>query len=380
MNNINCLHFNVCSGCSRNRDVDKLEVFIEAQHFFANKGIHDLKLYTGKACGWRCRAKLAVRGTSSHPLIGLFKAHSHHLVNIPFCQVHHPTINHAAEALRSWITTQNITTYDENTGMGLLRYVQLAVDRSSNKIQLVLVLNIDSNCDQKQDEIESLWKTHKELWHSIWVNFNTRRDNVIFGEKWNHLFGEKWLWERLLNREICFHPASFVQANLEMFERLLMRISECIFLESSILDLYAGVGAIGLALVDKCRQVCCVEINPQSEACFKESYLRLPQELQPRISFVTCSVNGQTHLLDNDIDVLIVDPPRKGLDRPLLEVLCKKTRIKRLIYVSCGWKSFKHDCQVLLDAGWNLYLAETFLFFPGTDHIEVLAIFDRCCK
>ena len=80
-------------------------------------------------------------------------------------------------------------------------------------------------------------------------------------------------------------------------------------------------------------------------------------------------------LLQEPWNTIVVDPPRKGLERKFLDAICNAKQLKRLIYVSCGWESFKRDCA-LLCRSWRLSQAELFLFFPGTEHLEVLAIFD----
>lgn len=378
---IDCVHFDSCSGCSRNRDIERPKTFIEAQDFFLSHGISPFKLNVGDICGWRCRAKLATRGMPPNPIIGLFEEDSHRPVDIPFCMVHHPAINRAVDVLRAWIIRNHLSLYDEKTGKGLLRYVQIAVERATQKVQLVLVLNEKENISwiagENKKLIDGLWEMHAFGWHSLWINFNTRRDNVIFGSEWKHLCGEEWLWEKLINRDICFHPASFVQANLEMFERLLVRLFDFITQNSDLLEFYAGVGAIGLALAEKCRSVRCVEIVPLAKECFDKTYKVLPQKLQERVGYISGSAADHISLLQFHGEVVIVDPPRKGLESKLLKALCEDCRSRRLIYISCGWESFKRDCTLLLTNGWKLSAAEGFLFFPGSDHLETLAIFDR---
>lgn len=378
---INCIHFDSCSGCSRNRDVARPNAYIEAQEFFQSLGISPFKLHVGAVCHWRCRAKLATRGASSAPLIGLFEEGSHRLVDIPFCKVHHPAINRAVDLLRAWITRHHISLYDEKSGKGLLRYIQLAVERSTQKVQLVLVLNEAPNqtwdIGPNKALIEDLWGTLHGGWHSLWTNFNTRRDNVIFGPEWKHLCGEMWLWEQFLGRNVCFHPASFVQANLEMFERLLERLIDFVPQNADLLEFYAGVGAIGLALVERCRRVQCVEIVPLAQQCFEMSYAQLPIHLKERIAYKSGSAGAHATLLQCAGEVVIVDPPRKGLEPQLLQALCADATSRRLIYISCGWESFQRDCKALLLGGWKLRDAEGYLFFPGSEHLETLAIFDK---
>lgn len=379
---INCVHFGKCSGCFRNQNVDLPDIFFDVRHFFAEKGLPNVQLQTGQPIGWRCRAKLAVQGTFSAPLIGLFEEKTHHVITIPHCKVHHPSINKAVEIVKGWISTYQIHPYDEVSRKGLLRYLQLTVDRSTSKVQVVLVLNlvnINALSSLEKTALDQLWSLMGFLGHSIWINFNQRHDNVIFNENWCHYVGEAWLWGQLLGRQICFHPASFMQANLEMFERLLVVLKTWLKADSSsdkILELYAGVGAIGLSLVEECNHIRCVEIVPSAASCFEESLKKLPSNLQQQISFVCESAEKQRYLLESFAEVVIVDPPRKGLDSSLLKDLCQLSQLKKIAYISCGWKSFKRDCEQFLAYGKKLKSAEAFLFFPGSEHVEILALFE----
>jgi 23S rRNA (uracil1939-C5)-methyltransferase len=375
--NINCPHFPLCSGCAVNTDVSQIKIFDEAKVFFAKQGIFDFRLYTGHACGWRCRAKLAVRGTSEEPLIGLYKAGTHQVIDIPRCCVHHPLINQAVVYLRHWIRSFGIIPYDEKTGKGLLRYIELAVDRENQRVQLTLVLNLGEEDVEIKRNIKALWEEHPLFWHSLWVNFNTRRDNVILGDVWKLLYGNEWLWDRFCGRQVCFHPASFTQANPEMFEKLLIELANNVPQGSKLVEFYAGGGVIGLTLAEKCKHIVFNEIVPLAQKCFEESCKLLPRDLKEKLTFVCGPAEKQLDLLQDDVDVVVVDPPRKGIDARLLSRLCGHSGLKQLIYVSCGWKSFQKDCERLLSNHWKLVSAKAFLFFPGTEHLEILAVFLR---
>ena len=374
---INCVHFDTCSGCALNRRVNFPAHYIEAQKFFHEKGIPDLKIYCGAVSGWRCRAKLAVRGNSINPLIGLFKEGSHEVVEIPQCRVHHPSINRAIEIIRQWMIEEGVDPYNEQVGGGLLRYVQITVDPNSSKAQVVLVYNIVSS-DQltktMNSSLESLWRGLGTLGHSLWLNFNARKDNLIFDQVWSLFAGEEFLRVSLFENEISFHPASFVQANLEMFKVLLDHVRDSLQKKKVVTEFYAGVGAIGFSLLEFCDYVRCVEIVPIAKRCFEETLKRLPTEYLSKISFIAEGAERQTALIELS-DVVIVDPPRKGLDHLMLKALCGAKRPEQLIYISCGWSSFKRDCEKLLQSGWIIDKAAAFLFFPGSEHIEILAIF-----
>jgi 23S rRNA (uracil-5-)-methyltransferase RumA len=368
--NISCPHFPECSGCELTTNVDKPEVLEEAKSYFAKKGITDFHLHLAQVTGWRYRAKLAVRGTSNNLKIGLYKKGTHTVLDIPFCKVHHPSINLAVKEIKEFVKNENIEPYNEQTQKGLLRYIQLVVERCSGKVQVTFVLNLSS------EQNLNMWMNLKsDLWHSIWLNFNTSRTNNIFGTDWTHIKGPPLIFERFGNTEACFHPASFAQANLELFEKMLNSISEMVPKKSKVVEYFAGVGVIGLKIAPNCESVVCCEITPQAEMCFNEAKLKLENNVRKKISFEIGLSENRLDLLKNK-DLCIVDPPRKGLDIKLLKEMMYSSDLKKIIYVSCGFKSFRRDCDLILESNlWKLEKIEPYLFFPGSNHIEILALF-----
>jgi 23S rRNA (uracil-5-)-methyltransferase RumA len=374
--NINCPHFDQCSGCQYNINVADISVYTSAKEFFSKKGYNLSPIQTGNPTGWRTRAKLAIRGDSIQPKIGLFEEGSHRIVDIPQCRVHHPSINAIVEKIKDWITKEKISIYNEEKNKGLLRYVQCSEERKSGRVQVVLVLN--GPLGALKEKLLEFYRLEKEILHSLWVNINQRKDNVIFGDEWLCIAGEELLWEDLCGVSICFHPACFCQANLDMYERLIGRLRDQIPSQAKVLEMYAGVGSIGLCLVDKASSVCCVEISPEARHCFEHSMQRLSLEDRKKISLHVSSAAAESILLATlSPSVLIVDPPRKGLDSSLMKAINTAVTLEKIIYVSCGWTSFQRDCDMLLGNGWKISFAEPYLFFPGTTHLELFAVFER---
>lgn len=150
-----------------------------------------------------------------------------------------------------------------------------------------------------------------------------------------------------------------------------------------MLELYGGVGTIGFHLLDKVTKIRCSDENPNNENCFADTKSKLPKELADRIKYKT---GDAAHQISNvqRTNLMIVDPPRKGLGDKVMHMLEglkeKKIGPTRLIYISCGFKAFKRDCEKLVKANWTLVHAEVHVLFPGSDHIETLAVFDRTVK
>ncbi|XP_006646617.2 uncharacterized RNA methyltransferase pc1998 isoform X1 [Oryza brachyantha] len=442
---LECVHFNSCSGCTHEVDLDKPAVLQEVENFFNGHGVGDFTFSRGRLREWRCRAKLAIRGTPESPLIGLYQEGTHTVADIPECRAHHPSINATIKLLRQGISELNIQPFDEDAGTGELRYVQMAVTTyntsipvakryEQGRVQVSLVWNSRDEHSQNSEKLsllsEFLWrnggaKGTVHLIHSIWANFQTTASNIIFGHKWRHLIGEKDLWERYGGVDISLDPYSFGQANTLSFNALLHKLHKYVPRGSTVVDLYSGAGVIGLSLAasKKCRSVKCVEINKLSKMSFEKSASRLPPNLGCTITWHNTDASVEpVHWLKGS-SVVIVDPPRKGLHPSVICALQKVALSERksykakssptkvndekrpwilrareaavqvdstpleessgtwpetLIYISCGWDSFKKDCKSLMSSkAWHLQDAHAFNFFPGTDSIEVLAIFKR---
>jgi tRNA/tmRNA/rRNA uracil-C5-methylase (TrmA/RlmC/RlmD family) len=346
-----CPHFPACSGCEIT-DILNPPIWQDAKQFFRSHHIEP-ELITAGFDQTRYKAKLAVR---PGPEIGLFKKHTHEVLSIPHCLIHHASINRAVALIREELIGQKVPLYRENPPSGILRYLQFFVDRQTGLIQLTLIAtqSLDSFC-------KSLLKY--DLWHSIWLNIQPTQTNRILGDTWHKIYGESFLWQTLNKTPVPFHPAAFSQAHLPLFEKMLQQIETWVQPNDTILELYAGVGAIGLNLHKKAKQITLVENNP---------YAHLSYQQTPKPNIIYQCIDAK--LADfSRRDLIIVDPPRKGLDPSILP----KLDASRLIYISCGFDSFKRDCEQLLALGWRIREAFGYLLFPGTNHVEVICHFSK---
>ena len=377
-----CPHFERCAGCTELLSKKPPPIWDEVLSFFSPITLSLPHFHADSPIHWRHRAKVAVRGTVSAPLIGLFERSSHRVLPIPQCFVHHPRLNDAFLLVQEWMKKNQIIPYEENKKTGELRYLQGVVHRPTGTVQLSLVLNFPSGqLTMKQTNrfrflIEQLITETPLLWHSLWINHNDSPFNTIFGEHWIQISGEELLWEKFGDVEVCYGPESFGQANLPLFEQMLHRIRELIPFQSRLAEFYAGVGVIGLFVASHCEWVRCSEVNPFAEKYFFHSCERLASEISSRLSFTSRSTESSLSIL-RDATTVIVDPPRKGLDRCFFQALKKVSTIRQLLYISCGWEAFKKDCAELCDAGWVIESVDGYHFFPGSHHVELLVNFER---
>lgn len=415
---LQCKHFEMCGGCSTKGNFKNIPTVSKAQAFFTSENMKGFPIHIFNHTDWRTHVKLAVQPLSKWGglKIGLYKPGTHTVEPIPDCKVHHPRINEAVEVLKVEASQLGVKGFEQSldnklqTNNGDLRYIQLSVERSTGKVQLVLVWNCATykEADQSLSRLVKKLKSRYDLFHSISVNFQTSRGNSIFNynlKAWKLLWGSPMLSEKIGEANFFFRPQIFRQANLDAFETgIIPAVAKHVPQNSVVAELYSGIGTIGLNVVSRSKEVFCSDSNEFVDDVFDKCVETLPEEYQDNIFYENLPaedaiVAGQC----DEVDVMIVDPPRRGLDAGVLNLLVDKHEtaiansksqlilifviiinslfvidLKRLIYVSCGYDALEKDVRTLLESGkWKLRSVEGFVLFPGSDHLETVVALDR---
>lgn len=338
-------------------------------------GLPAVRVVSGAATGFRMRARLAIRGREGAPKIGMFQLGTHRVVHIPNCVIHHPLINRVSEVVRRALVDAEVSIYSEATHVGLARYLQVVVERSSQSAQVVLV----GNCPGVEPVAACLDLVRERLGrdlHSLWFNSNCARKNTILGREFHHWRGPAAVTETFGGPVVRYPPGAFGQSNLEIAERIVRHVSDLVPEGSQVAEYYAGVGAIGISLLSKVASIRLNEVSPQSLQGLALGLAGLDAAERAKVEVIPGSA-ADTCAMAAGADVVIVDPPRKGLDAPLRERLAAQPP-QRLIYVSCGLESLLADTARLTTGG-QLRLAglAAFNLVPYTEHVETVACFDR---
>jgi 23S rRNA (uracil1939-C5)-methyltransferase len=373
---IHCPHRPPCPGCPRfNERGLPGAAFAELRRLAEVNGLPTPRVTEGPRFGFRHRARLAVRGRVENPKIGIFELGTHRVVHIPDCRVHHPLVNEVAGVVRRALVEQRIAPYSDQAHAGRVRYLQIVVERTSQSAQLVVVTR-----DEEPVGLEGLFdaistrlgpKLHSAFW-----NGQPERDNAILGSRWRHISGPATVTEQVGGVRLHYPPGAFGQSNLPLADRLAARVADFVPTRARVAEFYAGVGAIGLPLAARAEKLALNELSPDSLAGLDASIAELPREEREKITVHPGSAGSHAALLQ-DHDVVLVDPPRRGLDAELLAQLLEAP-LRRLVYVSCGLPSLLADADRLVASGpWKLAALEAFALFPHSEHVETLAVFDR---
>jgi 23S rRNA (uracil1939-C5)-methyltransferase len=338
-------------------------------------GLPDVGVVSGATTGFRLRARLAIRGRLGSPKVGLFELGTHRVVHIPHCIVQHPLINRVAAVVRRALVEAEVTSYSDRAHLGVARYLQVVVERSSQTAQVVLV----GNCTSLEPLAACLGLIEKRLageLHSLWFNSNCRESNTILGPQFQRWCGPDSVVEYFGGAAVHYPPGAFGQNNLEIAQAIIDHVRNEIPYGARVTEFYAGVGAIGLSVLERVGDIRMNEIGAHSLRGLELGLAQLEPPERAKICVVAGAAGGAANAASG-AQVVIADPPRKGLDAELTTRLSESPP-ERFIYVSCGLGSFLEDA-VRLTAGGKLRLAAltAFNLLPFTEHVETVARFER---
>jgi tRNA/tmRNA/rRNA uracil-C5-methylase (TrmA/RlmC/RlmD family) len=330
---------------------------------------------SGATSAFRLRARLAIRGRQGAPKIGMFQLGSHRVVPIPDCSVQHPLINRVAAVVRRALVDAQVTPYSEVPHLGLARYLQVVVERGSQSAQVVLVGN-SPTAEPLAACLDLIRERLGEELHSLWFNAHCERSNTILGPEFVNWCGPASVIERFGAAAVHYPPGAFGQSNLDIAERIVEHVRAQVPENARVAEFYAGVGAIGLSLLPRVREIRMNEVNPHSLHGMALGIETLDTADRARVEVVP-GMAGEAIAVASGADVVIADPPRRGLDRELLDYLCREPP-EHFLYVSCGLESLVEDTARLTSGG-SLRLCglTAFNLMPFTEHVETVARFER---
>lgn len=330
---------------------------------------------SGATTGYRLRARLAIRGRVGSPKLGLFEHGTHRVVHIPACSVHHPLINQVAAIVRRALVDARATSYSDKAHLGLARYLQVVVERSSQTAQVVLVAN-SAHVEPVVPCFELIRERLGADLHSLWFNSQMERSNTVLGSEFYRWYGAESVVERFGGAEVYYPPGAFGQSNLEIAENIIEHVRDLVPEGARVAEFYAGVGAIGLSLLARVGGLHLNEVGTESLRGLELGLAQLDSNTRAKIR-ITPGTAGEACSAAADAQVVIADPPRKGLD-PALTAFLAANPPARFIYVSCGFESLRRDAAQLTSSGkLHLHNLTAFNLMPFTEHVETVACFDR---
>lgn len=320
------------------------------------------------------------RNKSQYPVgadgsIGFFQARTHKVVPIRRCLIQTEAADRTAQAVGEWMRRYKISAYDETTGKGLVRHVCVRVNRKGESLCCVVV---NGNKVPREPELAAYVTAAVPHTVGVLLNSNTRRGNVVLGDKYRTLFGRNYLMDTLCGLEFKLSMPSFYQVNRDQAEVLYGKALEFAGLtgNETVLDLYCGIGTITLCLAKAAKRVIGAEIVPPAIRDAKENALR--NHIENAEFFCGDAADIAAKLESDGLrpDVVTVDPPRKGLAPEVIASVAAMGP-EKVVYVSCDPATLGRDVKIFREFGYEAKRAAAVDMFPGTAHVETVCLLSK---
>ena len=320
---------------------------------------------------------------NGRPVTGFYAGRTHDIIANTDCALGVPVNKKILDIVLGFMKDNGIHSYDEKSGKGLIRHVLIRYGFVTKEIMVCVVIN-----GRQIPHVSALVELLKEVdgMTSITVSPNTRRTNVIMGDRYEVLWGEPFITDYIGEVKYQISPLSFYQVNPVQTEKLYRLALDYAELkgEETVWDLYCGIGTISLFLAKKAKQVYGVEIVPQAVEDARnnaeingivnaEFFEGKAEEVLPEYYRRYAEEHGGEKAY---ADVVVVDPPRKGCEERLLRTIVEM-EAERIVYVSCDSATLARDVKYLRGEGYEVERVRAVDQFPHTVHVESIVLLSK---
>ncbi|MDQ6595630.1 23S rRNA (uracil(1939)-C(5))-methyltransferase RlmD [Bacillus salipaludis] len=321
---------------------------------------------------YRNKAQVPVGEKDGKLISGFFKPRSHEIVDTNESLIQLPEIDEAVQVVKEICGELHIPAYQEETHKGVLRHIMARYGKQTGELMVVIITRT-SDIPQKNKLIEEISKRLPRI-KSIVHNVNSKRTNVILGEKTTVLWGNEVIYDYIGDVKFAISALSFYQVNPVQTKVLYNKALEYAGLtgDENVIDAYCGIGTISLFLAQKAKKVFGVEVVPEAiEDARRNAALNGFTNAEFAVGEAEVVI-PKWYKEGNTADVLVVDPPRKGCDEALLQTIIEM-KPKKVVYVSCNPATLARDLRILEDGGYKTLEVQPVDMFPQTTHVECVS-------
>ncbi|TGK29842.1 23S rRNA (uracil(1939)-C(5))-methyltransferase RlmD [Leptospira yasudae] len=385
-----CQHYPECAGCDRlhigyEKQLQHKQEEIEKQ-FGGFKGL-DIRTIVKSPKDQMYRHKVQLPfghrkiGKKSVLTLGLHNKENTFIIDQKECRIQDADLTTVAAAIRHWARTENISPYYEKNGSGLLRHIVLRKAHATQEILVGIVTNA-AEIPGRKNLTNSLHSYIKQFLSKekskaevvgILQNVNLRSTKVVLGDKETTWFGRHFVKEKIGHLDFQIGLSTFFQVNPFQITNLYDLVVEDLPADSVVVDAYCGIGTISLYVASKSKRVIGLEENPNS---IRSAIGAAKANGIENAAFVKGKVlQSLQNAIGEKPDVVIVDPPREGLDPETKKILLN-SKVNRVLYVSCNPETLRRDALELTKSFRYEKLKPVDLF-PHTSHLESVSVFTR---
>ncbi|MCR4990769.1 MAG: 23S rRNA (uracil(1939)-C(5))-methyltransferase RlmD [Lachnospiraceae bacterium] len=339
---------------------------------------------SGFVTGYRNKAQFPVgKDKNGRIITGFYAGRTHSIIENTDCMIGVPENRLILEKIISFMNEEGISAYDESLKEGLVRHILIRKGFYSNEIMVCIVIN-GKNIPEKEKFVSSLTSLNAVLKNeygssieSISLSENTKDTNVIMGESFRTLWGKDTIEDKLMGLTFSISPLSFYQVNPVQTEKLYSQALSYADIQEGeeVWDICCGIGTITLAMSKKARMVHGIEIVPEAiEDAVKNA--KANGILNSEFICAPAEKYLPEHSDEIQADVIVMDPPRKGMDLSALSAILKVSP-KKIVYVSCDSATLARDLKYLCENGYELKKYRPFDLFPNTIHVETVCLLSK---
>jgi len=380
-----------CGGCAYRFIKYEHELELKKRNVkadFDKAGLSDVKILdtayvkdpNGVPVVWHYRNKAQYRFATAGNKVtaGFYASGTHRVIGNEDCPLQPKIFGEITRSVCDFAEKYNISVYDEESGKGLLRHLYIrSGSGDSGEICVCLVIN-GNEFPYAESFVDLLTYKFSRI-VGIAININRKNSNLILGDEYKMLWGKCGISDVFCGIELDVSPAAFYQVNHNAAELLCRIAADIADLKGDehLLDLYCGIGSVGLSMAHRVRRLTGIEIVPQAVECAIKN--------AERASIVNAkflcadSADGAADILakaEEIPDVVVLDPPRKGCATELLDSL-NNARINKIVYISCNPATLARDCAHLSRLGWKIGEVHPVDLFPRTGHVESIVVLNR---
>lgn len=380
-----CPIYQKCGGCSL-LHIDYNEQLRIKQEYVQNLFKEKLGMSKGvlltvgmeNPCHYRNKNQIVFKNTNTKERIisGFYQEGTHNVINFDTCYIQDEVSDKIVKTIKKLMVEMKINAFDEDRKTGLIRHI--LVKRSNQTKEVMVVFVIASTVfPGRTNFIKKLVSIHPEI-TTIIQNINNRSTSAVLGENETVLYGKGYIYDILLNKKFKISSKSFYQINSIQTAKLYKLAIEAARLnkEDVILDTYCGVGTIGIIASDYVKQVLSVEIvkdavNDAIDNAKTNNVKNIKFFCDDASNFMVNLAKAR-----ENVDVVIMDPPRKGSDERFINSLLRLSP-KKIIYISCNPDTLTDDLKLILKGKYNITYIQPVDMFPHTSHVECIVCLTR---
>lgn len=317
-------------------------------------------------CRYRNKAQYPIRNQGGKTVGGFYRQNSHTVIEGD-CLIQPSVFNGILQATVEFMEKNRIPAYNEQTGGGTVRH--LYIRSSENQKSIMVCLVVTKSFDAKHKYAKYISEKFSNV-STVLLCYNDKNTNVVLGKDYEVLTGSGYIEDTILDRRFKISPESFYQVNRSGCEKLYSIVKGHVKDAKNLLDLYCGIGTIGICTANNNTRLTGIEIV--EKAIENARYNATANGIEDAV-FTASDAKQVKELTEGYFDAIIVDPPRKGCDRMTLDFLIE-SKPEKLIYVSCDSATLARDLKILTQGGFEIEKITPVDMFPKTYHVECVVL------